>query len=216
MNNGIYSKEELFNDNFTIEDAYEAVKNGSWINSKIPFIKCVYDINKEHIGWLISSYHYISKIDVNQPSAEEIAGFLGSHQRSQVHKSQPLTQTSVQLYFTSGLNFYKKDDLILLDDEPKYYHKLDDTTFRVYVQDANSHDLIAYRSEHWLHKAGLDGFPLHIYMSCDCGLCYCQYNNNEFYYNSSESFVLIPFNKEGKKPLIKVILMVNIKDNMYK
>ena len=194
MNHDIYLENDLYesNDTISLEEAYHIIKHIDYDTDfneqlqKISFLKNVYEIDsdvKTHIGWLISPYHYISIAD---PS---------------------------QLYFTCGLTFYKDDDNdIILNKENKYLIKIFGTTFNVYIYDAQSHNMVDYRSEHWLHKAGLDGFPLHILMSCDCGLSRCPYNDNEFYYNESENFILQEL--KDKIPLVKVNLMVYIRDNL--
>lgn len=199
MQDGIYTKEELFENenNFSLSAAYNIIKNID--NDKdyyeqlkdIALLRNVYDINctqngintKEHIGWLISPYHYIS---CDNPE---------------------------QLYFSYGMLFFKDDDDdIILDKEWRFMNKIFNTTFNVYIYDARSHDLVEFRTEHWLHKAGLDGFPLHISMSCDCGFSECRYNNEEFYYDESESFNLQKL--EDDIPLVKVNVMVEIRNNL--
>jgi len=194
MNDGIYTENELFEteNTISIQDAYNIIKNIDYDTDyeeqldKITYLKYVYEIDpnsKSHIGWLISPYHYISCYD------------------------------SEQLYFTCGLHFYRDDkNDIILDKDSRYLSKIFNTTFNVTIHDARSHDMVEYRAEHWLHKKGLDGFPLHVSMTCDCGLSHCPYDNEEFYYDERKSFTLQELKDDI--PLIKVNLMVYIRENL--
>lgn len=205
MDEEIYTKDELFEDDISIDNAYQMIKNKSSDKKlkKIKFLKNVYMIrpdtnNKIHIGWLLSPYHFIYRNDQNQ------------------------------LYFTYSLRFSRdlSNDIILNNNPRTDGTKIYSTLFNVSVGDAYSHDLVEYRTSHWLHKAGLDDFPLHISMTCGCDSNHCSYDDAEFYYNSSEDFYLHRLKDKSdldsnesdsdsdkyKVPLVKVNVSVSFGD----
>jgi hypothetical protein len=195
MNQGIYTKEDLFERNITLDAAYEIIKNldeTKDINEQIkhiPFLLKVYKVDstkilfrKSHIGWLLSPYHFVYEDD------------------------------PAKILFTYAMYFKRDSDNDVILEEIICKQPLYNTWFNVSICDAPSHDLIEFRVEHWLHKEGLDGFPLHVFMSCDCGLSHCQYDDREFYYNESEDFYLHELSDE--KPLVKVYVYVYIRDKL--
>jgi hypothetical protein len=186
MNDNIYTNDELFDTSVSLDKVYDLIKQGDC--EQITHLKCVKEVyecdpityDKYLIGWLLSPYHYVKRDDPDG------------------------------LYFTMSLSFSKDEDndIILDPHQVLYWHQLYDTSFRVDVIDANCHDYLPDRIEHWLHKAGLDGFPLHVLASCDCHSSVCPYDQQEFYYNDRESFDLLPLT--DKISFIKVYLNIYI------
>lgn len=192
MDKSIYTNDELYEEEYSLEYIYKIIKNLDEnidcsdqlkkINPK--FLKNVYQIQqnkKIHIGWLLSPFHYVSCDDK-------------------------------EIYFTYLFKFEYDtyNDIILIKDPTDYnqkYEKLNNLQFNIYICDAYEHHHIEYRVDHWLHKAALCGFPLHILMKCDCGKIDCKYDENEFYYNSRENGYL---HKLGKNiPIIKVYITIH-------
>jgi hypothetical protein len=198
----IYTYSELFEDGETIDNAFEAIKNLDHKKnrdeqlSKFKFIKKVYQKNISndqitHVGWLLSPYHYVSCLN---------------NCLNNCHLS------SMQLYSAYFLQFCLENNHVILLNQPHYSDTLHNTTFNVHVEDARSHDLIEYRTEHWLHKQGLDGHPLHVSMNCDCGMYDCPFDDFEFSYNEREDFYLHELTDQI--PLVKVNIYVSIKDKL--
>lgn len=197
MDKGIYMNDELYEEGCSLTDVYEIIKNldeNADYNEQLKkmnpkFLKNVYQIQqikKIHIGWLLSPFHYVSLDDK-------------------------------EIYFTYLFKFERDiyNDIILIKDPKDYnqkYDKKNNLQFNICICDAYEHFYIEYRIDNWLHKAGLTGFPLHILMKCDCGRIDCKYDENEFYYNSSENGYL---HKLGENiPIIKVYISVDIRNNL--